>query len=101
MITPEELKEKMINDTIFSKLEKEIDESIINQTGFYPWEQALIRGEYSIEIRNIIAEKYKANGWNFVYHRTSSENGERPGITYFMFSEKEIDDKYVKNFHKA
>lgn len=101
MITPEELKEKMTNNIIFSKLEEEIDDSIMNQIGFYPWQQALIRGEYSVEIRDIIARKYKANGWNFVYHGTSSEIGDYPGTTFFIFSEKEIDNNYIRNFHKV
>ena len=99
MITPNDLKKIKIENTDFNKIEAEIDEYIKKTHGSYPWEEAIIKGEYSVEVRNTIAKKYKDNGWNFVYHRTSSEHNDKPGLTCFMFSNKKIDDKYTKLFH--
>lgn len=63
-----------------------IDESIKKFHEWYPWESAVIEGEPSIETRNQIAIKYIEAGWNYVYHNTTSENGERAGLTGFDFS---------------
>ena len=101
MIKPSDLTSMEIENTNFEELEAEIDDGIKKFHGWYPWEEAIIKGEYSLEVRNIIAKKYKENGWHSVYHQTSSENDERAGLTCFKFSTKELDDKYVKNFHKV
>lgn len=101
MIKPNDLKNIEIENTNFEELETKIDNGIKSSHGLYPWETAIIEGEYSLESRNMIARKYKENGWNFVYHQTSSENGERAGLTCFMLSTKELDNKYTKNYHKV
>lgn len=90
MIKPNDLKNMEIENTNFEELEEKIDNSIKNFHCWFPWEEAIIEGEYSFEIRNIIAKKYKENGWDFVYHQTSSENGERAGLTCFRFSKKRV-----------
>ena len=101
MIKPNDLKNIEINNVDFEELEQKIDDSIKRFHGWFPWEEAIIEGEYSIEVRNIIANKYKDNGWDFVYHQTSSENGEMAGLTCFKFSNKELDEKYTENFYKV
>lgn len=102
MITPNDLKNIELKKTDFEKLEAEIDESIKSFHGWYPWEEAIIQGEYSVEVRNEIAKKYKENGWKYVYHQTSSENGERAGLTNFKFSNKELEDEHTINpFYKV
>lgn len=68
------------------KMEKEIDISMRKFHNWYPWEEAIIDGEYSLPIRTAVAKKYHAAGWAYVYHQTSSENDERPGLTCFKFS---------------
>ena len=40
---------------------------------------------YSKDIRDEIANLYVQKGWSKVEHMTSSENGERPGLTEFKF----------------
>lgn len=101
MITPYELKVLGIKDFDFDKLEKEIDKSILCFHGWYPWEYALIDEEYPTNIRNAIAENYKRVGWNYIYHRTSSEHGDKPGLTSFIFSTEPLDDRYIAGYHKA
>lgn len=101
MIRPNDLEDIEIKNKLFEELETKIDEGIKNFHGWHPWEKAIIDGEYSLNVRNIIANKYKENGWDFVYHQTSSENGERAGLTCFIFSTKELDSKYIKNFYKV
>lgn len=97
MITKKDLANMEIENINFEEVEKAIDDSIKSFHGWYPWEEAIIIGEYSIEIRNIIGKKYKNAGWKHVYHRTSSENGERAGLTDFKFSNVPLEDEHTKN----
>jgi hypothetical protein len=63
--------------------------------------EAIIEGEPSLELRNEIARCYiDEAGWGYVYHQTSSENGERPGLTHFIFTEEPMPEKIVKGWHK-
>lgn len=104
MITPNDIKE-LDKKIATEELIKKIDESIIknhklklNYSNDY--EEAIIEDEYNISIRNIIAEMYKSAGWKYVYHRTSSENNERGGLTHFLFSNEELKEPLIKNYHK-
>lgn len=97
MITPNDFKnsdEKRINVLI-----EKIDESMLSNHGHYDYEFAHIYEEPSFELRDSVAKKYKEAGWKYVYHRTSSENGERPGITSFIFSERELEYCIIKGYH--
>ena len=89
MITPNELSSSdgyIINDII-----AEIDAEIVENHHLYPMcDFAILTKEYPKSIRDEIAQKYRDCGWNFVEHRTSSENGERPGLTEFRFSKYPI-----------
>ena len=101
MLTPNDIREIEIKQYDFDKLEKDIDKSIENNHGDYEWEEALLDKEYPLSVRNEIGKRYMENGWHYVYHQTSSENGERPGLTIFAFSEIPIkhlenNTKYVK-----
>lgn len=96
MITPKELEELNMK---LDELEKKIDRSIKNYHGWYKWEEAIIDGEYPVNARNAIGQKYKEAGWNYVYHITSSEHGDRPGLTRFIFSTEKPDDKVVRGFY--
>lgn len=96
MITPKELEER---DMKLDELEKKIDSSIKNYHGWNKWEEAIIDGEYPANARNAIGQKYKEAGWNYVYHITSSEHGDRPGLTRFIFSTEKPDDKVVFGFY--
>lgn len=45
-----------------------------------------ISGEkYSKDVRDAVCELYVRKGWTEVTNQTSSENGERPGLTGFKF----------------
>ncbi len=70
----------------------DIDATTINIIGKF--EQQLIREprgesyyfvviteEYSREILDKVVQTYKSHGWKKVECKTSSENGERPGLT--------------------
>ncbi len=102
MLTPNDLKQMEIEQCDFEQLEKDIDESIKSNHGKYKWEEALLDKEYPLSVRNEIGKRYMENGWKYVYHRTSSENGEEPGLTSFRFSEVPVDhiencnSRYVK-----
>lgn len=96
MLTPNDIKKIEIEKINITDLEQEIDKSIKDFHGFFPWEEAIILGEYSINIRNYIGKRYKNAGWKYVYHQTSSENGERPGLTSFKFSNIPLNDKHTK-----
>jgi hypothetical protein len=101
MLTPKDIRKIEIVQCDFDKLEKDIDDSIKSNHGEYEWEEALLDKEYPLSVRNEIGKRYMENGWKYVYHHTSSEIGERPGLTLFVFSEvpvKYFEDntKYVK-----
>ena len=90
MLTPEKLNRVIKSEYDLKKLERMIDEKIKENHGNHPWEEALLDEEYPIEVRNAIARRYVKAGWYYVYHRTSSENGERGGLTYFAFSQEPV-----------
>lgn len=101
MLTPDDMRKIEIKLYDLEKLEKDIDESIKNNHGDYEWEEAILEMEYPLSVRNEIGKRYMKKGWKYVYHLTSSENGERPGLTSFIFSEvpvKHLEDntKYIK-----
>ena len=101
MLTPKDIRDTEIKQYDFDKLEKDIDESIKRYHGIYEWEEAILDKEYPLSVRNEIGKRYMENGWKYVYHQTSSENGERPDLTNFVFSEvpvKHLEDntRYVK-----
>lgn len=96
MIYPNELNDYNVN---YDKLEKEIDESIKRFHGWCKWEEAIIDGEYPVNVRNTIGLRYREAGWNYVYHITSSEHGDHPGLTRFIFSMERLDCKVVGGFY--
>lgn len=46
--------------------------------GFY---DLVIKGEYPALILEIVMQRYKDAGWDVLFCKTSSDNGERPGLT--------------------
>ena len=96
MITPKELEER---DMKLDELEKKIDSSIKFHHGWHKWEEAIIDGEYPVDVRTAIGLKYREAGWDYVYHITSSEHGDRPGLTHFIFSTERLDCKVVRGFY--
>lgn len=101
MLSPNDVVNMGVESVDFTKLEKAIDDSIQGFHGWFAWEQAIIDGEYPVAVRNQIAQKYKDAGWKYVYHQTSSENGERPGLTEFLFSLEKIPEKIVQGYYKV
>lgn len=87
MISPNQINAACSNqyDNIVA-IEKEIDRQIIMNHGDFPYEYAIINAVLSIQQRNYIKHKYMEGGWAYVYHRTSDENKELPGLTTFIFS---------------
>lgn len=100
MITPKDIEQFEIESANFEEIEKEIDTEIKNNHGQYPWEEAILDKEYPLSVRNAIAKRYLNGGWKFVYHRTSSENYEKPGLTRFVFSMEPIQHYDDDIFHK-
>lgn len=90
-----QLSEKNIAQMI-DCIEEAIEE---NKTGrFYPRVSAIIDGEFSVNDRNEVAKRYLDEaGWHAAFHKTSSENGERPGLTVFELFTLES----YKNWDKA
>ena len=86
--TPEE-----INNKLFLINEKDILlENVINELNnstTLDWNYnhivIIIPSEYSKESRDYVVEEFKKVGWKKIEHKTSSESGERPGLTSFNF----------------
>lgn len=91
MITPAELKQYEIDNANIEAIIIDIDKEIKKNHGHYPYEEAILGKEYTQAVRNEVAHKYREAGWKYVIHRTSSENGERPGLTHFKLSMTPID----------
>lgn len=99
MITPNDLSKLNTQKYNIEDLEQQIDKSIQDFHGWHPWEVALLRGEIPLSVRMQIAQNYCDAGWNYVYHITSSENGERPGLTEFYFSMEQLGTQIVDKHH--
>ena len=64
-----------------------------NQIDIYP--EVLLEGELDYPLRNKIAQEYIIAGWTCVAHQTTSENGERAGLTYFVFITENTLKKWI------
>ena len=87
------------NKRAIHEMAKGIEQAIKDcKTGrYYPWANAIIDGEFSLSDRNEVAKKYiEEGGWYAVFHKTSSENGERPGLTSFGLFTPESYAKWDK-----
>jgi len=80
---PTQIGNKVTNaDTIQSMVTK-IERQLSVATDASP--TIVITDEYSLALRQEIVRMYVAAGWRSIEHKTSSENGERPGLTRFQF----------------
>lgn len=86
MITPKELEQYEIANVNIEAIIVDIDTEIKRNHGRHSYEDAVLTKEYSKFVRDEIARRYREAGWKYVIHRTSSENGERPGLTHFKLS---------------
>lgn len=75
------------NDISIKQLEKEIDKELSKSFLTYDnYIEVILCKEYSKQLRDSIVNKYiKEGGFLKVEHSTSSENGERSGLTIFKF----------------
>lgn len=73
---------------------------IIKNHGRYPWEEIILQSEYPLSVRTEIASRFHSAGWTNIYHRTSSENGDRPVLTTFLMSTGPIPDNVTHNCYK-
>ena len=86
--TPEE-----INNKLLLINEKDILlENVINELNNYTtldwynnYYTVIIQYEYSKKSRDYVVDEFKKVGWKRIEHKTSSESGERPGLTSFNF----------------
>lgn len=97
MIGPNDLSKLELENSRYTIKEmiQDVDEGMKKQHGWYPWEHSVIDYEISKSMRNRIAEQYIKAGWKYVYHHTTTENNERPGLTAFTFSMEKLDPKYI------
>ncbi|MNB84037.1 hypothetical protein D3C81_384680 [compost metagenome] len=87
MIGPKDLHTK-VSDIQVNNIIKLIDGKIESKVGEYKDRvEVIILGEYSPADRDKVSEMYTQPevGWSKVTHRSSSENGEQPGLTRFTF----------------
>lgn len=91
MITPAELKQYEIENVNIEAIIVDIDTEIKRNHGEMPYESAILTKEYPKSVRDEIARRYREAGWKYITHHTSSENGERPGLTEFKLSMRPIE----------
>ena len=90
MLTPKMLDGLVVSqtdvDNIISTIDNEMKKTHkLSEYGLSGKIHIILDKEYPMVVRNVIAESYRQAGWRKVTHRTSSENGERPGLTGFTF----------------
>jgi len=59
----------------------EFEEKLIKEEKGRTYYHLVIAGEYSRGLLDKVEQAYRRAGWKNVTCRTSSENGERPGLT--------------------
>ena len=94
-MSPEVYENMQINfkkDLIVEKINEELKNYANNPT--YDWVEVIIDGDYSTTVRNEAAKEFVKVGWKKVYHRTSSENGEKSGLTRFILLTDETVDEW-------
>ena len=79
---------------VIEKINKELAD--FAKKPHFDWVEVIIDGDYSTTLRNEVAKEYVKTGWDKVYHHTSSENGEKPGLTSFVFLTKETIEHWEK-----
>ena len=80
-------------DSVVEKINEALDTYVSDPT-YVEWVEVIIEGDYSTTVRNEAAKEFIKSGWKKVYHRTSSENGERPGLTRFVLLTEDTVEKW-------
>lgn len=99
MIKPSDIDKLSNHKWSVTAVIQDVDKEIKHTHGWYPWEEAMLDYEVPLHTRNRVAEQYVKAGWKYVYHHTSSENLEQPGLTVFRLSTEPLDRKYIRRFH--
>lgn len=98
MITPELLEDYEVQGLKYDMLEAEIDKSVKEHHGEFPWERAILKQDLSMKARNNLAKRYLGAGWMYVYHRTTTMNDENPNVTTFVFSKTPLMAECVEGY---
>lgn len=90
LVTPDVLDSKICSSTNINDIIDKIDHELLKDHNISKYAHngkicIILDEEYPVIVRDLIAEKYREAGWKKVTHQTSSENGERPGLTDFTF----------------
>lgn len=85
LTSPDEIKRTALKASVEAAIEQIEDEFAEDTPDYGDHIRIIIVGEYTTDVRNEVARQYRKRGWSEVTHVTSSENGERPGLTSFMF----------------
>lgn len=90
IVSPDMLDSKICSDTVIKNICNKIDLELVKERNISDYAHngkihIILDEEYPVIVRDLIAEKYREAGWKKVTHKTSSENGERPGLTGFTF----------------
>lgn len=86
MITPKVLEDFEVAGLKYDALEAEIDKSVKENHGKFPWERAVLNTSLSMKARDTLAKRYLTAGWTHIYHRAGTMNDENPETTVFVFS---------------
>ena len=98
-ISPKELIEMKRLSQVDGYVER-IDDYLKTHEPMHEWFEETIQSEIPVVARHEIARRYIEAGWYKVYHHTTSENGERAGLSCFVFvtsDSAEIFERAHKN----
>lgn len=82
----------LINSKELEKAIQELDESFKEFHGWHPWEEGFSSEIHNIDEARMVAKKYVAAGWSYVYFGWSSD--EHPSMMFRM-SKTKLDSNVV------
>jgi len=103
MISPTEYNIMKTDRFDINHLTTDIDIKIIEEANNpqYPWLEIILEKDLPYIVREEIAKQYLTAGWNFVVHQTSEENGERAGLTSFVFCTDATYQEFFTAYRKS
>jgi hypothetical protein len=82
------------NETLYSDIDFMLTKAINKGCLYDDYHRIMLQEEYPKETRDYIVDKYKDDSrWTKIAHKTSSEDGEMPGLTQFRFYFKQKESE--------
>ena len=99
-ISPKDVPSVELSHYDLNHIVEMINNQINKNHGMYPWEDAILEFEFPLVVRNAVAARFYMSGWTYIYHATTSELGQRSGLTSFILSTVPVPEIVTKHHIK-